>query len=228
MRKISLLIGLMAIFSVAVASPLFAYDYSEAENCAACHIPPGAHMAYVVDRWYESAHAQSYMSYLGNTYCATCHSPFQADPSATHSANEAIPEEQWEAVTCAVCHPPHDLRVEWGTPIALYDVASDSYSPVALEDANMLCEQCHTGERHSREFQGFGNTMMHKKGVRCIDCHMAKVPLPVEGLPDRASHDFAVAPNLPYSCGTIVGGCHSNKKVEWAEKQINKGRIHGE
>jgi hypothetical protein len=36
-----------------------------------------------------------------------------------------------------------------------------------------------------------------------------------------------VEANLPYSCGTVDGGCHSNKTTEWAQKQIDKDKIHG-
>jgi hypothetical protein len=38
------------------------------------------------------------------------------------------------------------------------------------------------------------------------------------------SHDFV--PDAKWSCGTFEdSGCHENKKVSWAEKQIEKG-IH--
>jgi hypothetical protein len=66
---------------------------------------------------------------------------------------------------------------------------------------------------------------MHKK-IKCIDCHVAKVPNPLDP-PGRMTrtHTFKVTENLPTSC--INAGCHSNKTVEWALKQIQKEKIHG-
>ena len=183
-------------------------------------------MPFVVDKWMQSVHARSYGDVQGNTYCARCHSPFQADPAATHAENEPVPLETWQAITCSVCHPPHDLRVAWGTPIALYDVGTGEYSPLSLDDANVQCEQCHSGARHARKFKAYGDLMFHKKDVRCIDCHMAKIPTGDEAVGRRASHTFNVVENLPWSCGTHAGGCHSNHKEEWALKQIQKGKIH--
>ena len=66
-----------------------------------------------------------------NTYCARCHSPFQADPEATYGTSELVAEADWQAVTCGSCHPPHSLRVAWGTPIGNFDVdASTPENPV--------------------------------------------------------------------------------------------------
>ena len=70
--------------------------------------------------------------------------------------------------------------------------------------------------------------MFEHKGVRCVDCHMPKVPM-VAGVETKMvhSHSWGVASTLPHSCGTTEGGCHSNHKHEWAVKQIAKGKIHG-
>ena len=227
MKTIGLIIVIAISITTGVASTAFAYNFDEANACASCHYPTGAHMPYVVDKWFDSKHAQSYGVYQGNTYCANCHAPFQADPLADHANNVPVSPDEWEAVTCGACHPPHNLRVEWGTTIGIYDIATEEYSPLNVDDSNALCTNCHTGMRHSQDFQGYGQVMFHKKGVQCIDCHMAKIPV-ADGLKDRAAHDFNVAANLPYSCGTIAGGCHSNHKESWALKQIAKKRIHGE
>jgi len=184
-------------------------------------------MPYVVDKWLESKHAQSYGVYQGNTYCAKCHAPFQADPNADHADKDPVSSDEWQAVTCGVCHPPRSLRIEWGTTIGVYDITTEEYSPLLVDDSNALCTNCHTGLRHSQDFQGYGQVMFHKKEVQCIDCHMPKTPV-ADDLKYRAAHDFNVAANLPYSCGTIAGGCHSNHKESWALKQITKGRIHSE
>jgi hypothetical protein len=58
---------------------------------------------------------------------------------------------------------------------------------------------------------------------------MPKVPntLDVED-PERMTrtHNWKVYENTAYSCGTVGGGCHENHKLEWAEKQILKEKIH--
>jgi hypothetical protein len=194
-------------------------DTSEADYCASCHYNPA--QVDIANEWKASAHGNSYLPFLGNTYCASCHSPFQADPDATHGDNDPIPLDEWEGVTCGACHPPHDLRVEWGTPIGNYDVAAGEWVPVYEEDANDLCEFCHSGSRHEKEFQGYG-TIMDKKDVQCIDCHMPVVP-GKESDKEHRSHDFEVYPE--YSCGLDNDDCHDNHKEGWAEKQIEKG-IH--
>lgn len=210
-----------------MASPAAAYDYTEANDCADCHFYPGdAVMQFTVDKWKESSHAQSHQLFLGNTYCASCHAPFQADPAATSDENAAVPLAEWEAVTCSSCHPPHDLRVEWGTPIGTYDVDTAAWSPVYEDEANLLCENCHSGSRHEQEFQGFGKAMSHK-GVRCIDCHMAAIPNDADPGRLTRNHSFNVGASLPYSCGVGEGGCHSNHTEDWAAKQIAKGKLHG-
>ncbi len=233
MRTLGWCLALMVTLGLIMASPASAQDRTEADRCAGCHFYPGnVVMPFVVGEtdpatgWYLSEHANSYSDNNGNTYCAKCHSPFQADPDATHGSNDPVPSEYWEAVTCSSCHPPHDLRVAWGTPIGNYDIQEGDWFPVY--DANALCTYCHTGARHEKDFQGYGDVMYHKKGVRCIDCHMAEVPNDLDP-PDRytRTHDFKVATNVPYSCGTVEGGCHANHKEEWAIKQIHKEKMHG-
>jgi hypothetical protein len=38
---------------------------------------------------------------------------------------------------------------------------------------------------------------------------------------------FEVGSDLPFSCGTVPGGCHSHHKEDWAIKQMVKNKIHG-
>jgi len=203
------------------------YDRTEAEGCGGCHFYPGSVvMPFTVDTYLdvETEHAYSYRSYIGNTYCAKCHSPFQAVPGVTYDTKEPVPLEEWEAVTCGSCHPPHDLRVEWGTPIGNYDIEEEEWTPVYEEDA--LCDYCHGNAHHDLEFQGFGKSMSEHKDVTCTDCHMPKVPNPLEEGRMTRTHNWKVYENTAYSCGTVGGGCHENHKTEWAEKQILKEKIH--
>lgn len=198
-----------------VPSPV-AGPTSEAAQCADCHAAP--HMAVVADRWLASAHAASTGAAHGNPECAVCHSPLEA------GGNRPISSALWQGVTCSVCHPPEAQRTEWQTPIATYDVATRTYSPVPVYDANVLCTHCHTGD-HAPQFHSYGYYMVIS-GVRCIDCHMAKIPSADPAVGDRAAHDFKVAANLPYSCGTYPGGCHARRPESWAERIIAAGLIH--
>ena len=195
----------------------------EAAQCAGCHDNP--QMAFVANKWLQSMHANSYGASQGNTFCAQCHAPFQADANATATNNAPIPPEMWQGVTCPSCHPSHDQMTAWGTPIATYDVATGTHTPVALADANQLCMHCHTG-LHAAKFEGPG-LLMVQTGVRCIDCHMAKVPSGHRNVPDTAAHDFKVAANLPNSCAMFAGGCHSDGTQAWALQEIRSGAIHG-
>lgn len=183
-----------------------------------------AYVAFVRSRWSESRHADTYGPAQGNTFCAQCHSPLQADAGASETRNAAIPEAQWQDVTCSVCHPSAAQREAWGSPIATYDVATKTYESVPLAGADDLCMHCHTGE-FATEFQSYG-TVMHEAGVRCIDCHMALIPAGDPSIGRWPAHDFKVAANLPYSCGTYPGGCHSRRPETWARGILALGPLH--
>jgi hypothetical protein len=183
-----------------------------------------AYVAFVRSKWSESRHADTYGPAQGNTFCARCHSPLQADAGASETRTTAIPEAQWQDVTCSVCHPSAGQRAAWGSPIAKYDVATKTYESVPLADADELCTHCHTGE-FTTGFQGYGS-VMHDAGVRCIDCHMAVIPADDPNVGQWPAHDFKVAANLPYSCGTYPGGCHSRRPETWARRILTLGPLH--
>ena len=224
---LALAVGVTVAFWGVASASQSGGDHTEANDCASCHYGAGGVvMPAVVAQWEGSAHGNSYSESNGNTYCASCHSQGLADPDASYGNNDPVPQEDWQDVTCSSCHPPHDLRVEWGTPIGTYDVDTSEWSPVQVEDSNELCTSCHAGTRHGKDFKGFGQSMFDKKGVDCVDCHMPEVPL--EGASDGVirSHTWTVWDNLPQSCG-LESGCHSNHSEKWAEKQIAKEKIHG-
>lgn len=224
--------ALALVLSCGIALPVEAQEAglerSEPDGCADCHFNPG--MAETVSDWETSEHGQSFDWGAGaNTYCAECKSPLLWNPAATSDTNDPIPVEEWQDVTCSSCHPPHDERVEWGTPIGVIadptaDDPHDKWMP--LYDIDELCVSCHSGTRHAKSFQGFGKVMFYKKDVGCADCHMAEVP---NSSPDGfgASHTWSVYGSLPYSCGIGAGNCHFNKTMKWAEKQIEKMKVHG-
>lgn len=217
----------ITVFLCMAAAQESGSDHSEAETCASCHINPA--MPIVVDQWNTSEHGNSYDNGSGaNTYCASCKAPMNADPFATSSDNEPVPAEEWQDITCSACHPPHDLRVEWGTPIGNFNVTTGEWMPVY--DANELCVYCHSGSRHGKEFASFGKIMFDKKEVKCIDCHMPEIPVMINGETLYVySHTWLVKENLPYSCGVkgTDSDCHKTHDQVWAEKQIDKMKIHG-
>ena len=190
--------------------------------CTECN--SSAAVAFITAKWATGPHASTNGPAQSNTFCASCHSPLQATVGAGPRSNEPIAAASWQGVTCAVCHASEAQRTAWKTPIAVYDVATRSYAPVPLGDADVLCTHCHTGE-HGIGFQGYG-VVMHEAAVRCIDCHMAPIPADDPSVGQRPAHDFKVVANLPYSCGTYPGGCHTRRPESWAVRILALGPIH--
>jgi hypothetical protein len=215
------------------------YNYSESNGCNSCHFARGAggdHMleavgvrfdeatnafAFSGGGWRASQHSISNYKSTQNTYCAKCHSPLQADPSAQFmvGGSKPIPDGMVEGVTCAVCHPSHTSAVVLGRRLGVYKWGMDKTKPEAYDvvhegNEDVLCLNCHTS-RHNETNPAFD--LMYVAGVRCMDCHM-----PINGaniigseVPKRA-HDFKVAKNLPYSCGVqgSIVHCHPEFSVE--------------
>jgi hypothetical protein len=209
------------------------YDWHEGEYCSHCHFNPN--MENVAVDWSDSTHADSYKSYKAKDRCAKCHSPLDyGDQPPSIPAPDPddppievpIPIGDWQGVTCAACHPSHNLRVEWGTPIGNYDYETGTWSPVYEEDIDDLCLFCHDSAKKGhagveQETQGF-TQIMHKKGVNCVDCHMGETDA---GDGPFMSHGFQIPGENPDvdSCGLENEDCHPNHTDDWAEKQIAKG-----
>lgn len=212
------------------------YDWSEGEDCSHCHFNPK--MEDVAESWSESTHADSYKFYKAKDRCAKCHAPLDYGDQPPSIPGEEpgdppqevpIPIADWQGVTCSACHPPHNLRVEWGTPIGTYDYETETWTPVYEEDIDDLCLFCHDGDKKGHaevdeETQGY-TQIMHKKGVSCVDCHMGATDA---GNGEFMSHGFKIPGEDPdvNSCGTGEDGnpdCHPNHTDDWAQKQIDKG-----
>lgn len=197
------------------------------EPCDGCHVPglnPNVELAF--ETWVMSEHLNGVT--FGPDFCKNCHQPFRADEPCGE------PDRVY-GIECAVCHTPRgdecdrELRV-WDRSLCEYG------PPIEHHDLDELCLTCHNQPDiigHSAfdaPPQGFGKAMLVQQGVQCVDCHMPIVPfvdrfgIETEG----RTHNWKVAENLPYSCGTMDGGCHANKTDEWALKQIAKNKIHGE
>ena len=78
MRTFITILAFATLIGFFAGASNWAYDRSEAEYCSGCHINPN--MQFVVDNWFNSNHAESFNGFNGNTYCAECHTPIQADP----------------------------------------------------------------------------------------------------------------------------------------------------
>jgi hypothetical protein len=220
--KLSLVLGFLGVFALVVMSMgSVAYDWSGSESCgtnaAFCH--PAQQT--IVDEWKTTEHANSWLPFLDNTYCAKCHSPMQADFTLENSDDAVkVGFNNWEGVGCSSCHPDHHFRVEHGTPLGVVTGFDSEDKPIyeAIYSFEDLCQHCH-GEK---EYQGYGK-IMEKKGVTCEDCHIINVPdSTADGHP---RHTFM--PTGTESCGVDDSDCHENKDSEWAQKQIDKNKMHG-
>ena len=153
-------------------------------------------------------------------------------PAASHGSNTDIlpgvpPLPQ--AITCAVCHPSHHDRVEWGTPIGNYDIVAGAHFAVSVEDEDELCQYCHSGSRHAVY------RMPEMDHIKCVDCHMPMMPVArADGsIKMTRTHAFgfpddpvALAERAYFSCGTDGLGCHGEHDTEWAVEYIESGVIH--
>ncbi len=234
------------------------YDYTAPETCAGCHFLLGLdHTSRTLgviwnaqtqtwqltgSGWLASPHSQSDHGSTENGFCAKCHSPMQAAATATFNSGQvtnaaSIPQQRFEAVTCATCHPPDNIAAVLGAlnPNALDGGAIAIYlwkgynNPASYQTLNpgqddLLCLNCHE-RRHNTSDTAFA--AMYSAGVRCVDCHMAQYQYiggGSTGLPQLAEvfHDLNVGADLPYSCGAqgSISGCHSTFTVTDAQNII--------
>ena len=224
------LLALLAVPILALSVPALAQDCplpGPYEPCDACHAPgvnPNVELAF--ETWVMSEHLNGVT--FGPDFCKDCHQPFRAEEPCGE------PDRAY-GVECAVCHTGRGGGCD--RELRVWDRAACDYGPlIEHDDLNELCLTCHNQPDiigHSAfdaPPKGWGQVMLERKGVWCVDCHMPIVPyvdrfgVETEG----RTHNWKVADNLPYSCGTLPGGCHANKTDEWALKQIAKNKIHGE
>ncbi len=197
--------------------PASALNQDTPDGCAACHtsINPSAGtavMGAVVSDWKVSEHANS-LDEPGsdnNDYCARCKSPFEGNPAWNLPPDDPdrpterveVDPDDWQGITCRVCHPPHDTPdfytgeiiegvglfigsqlepdEDGGLQEAWIEI-TDPGRPADSHAAEQLCtEYCHTGSRHGVDWRGAGKHMREYAGLTCYDCHMAEVSGPVE------------------------------------------------
>jgi hypothetical protein len=123
--------------------------------CTACH--SGSRHG---TGWEESAHANTYHSGTDhdndNSYCARCVSPFQYDPDVNRTTADIVPADEWEAITCIVCHDQHSLE------LALFN-GTGREEP--LEKSTDLCESCHYGSRHGTGWEESAHATNYHNGT---------------------------------------------------------------
>ncbi len=169
--------------------------------CTACH--SGSHHD---TGWGESAHANTYHpGENDNSYCARCVSPFQYDPDVNRTTADTVPEDEWEAITCIVCHDPHTLE------IALFNGTGREEH---LEDPTDLCTSCHSGSHHDTGWGESAHAKTYHPGsndnsycARCVS------PLNYDPSVNRTTAD-----TIPEDDWTAIGCiiCHDPHTLELA------------
>ena len=196
------------------------YDYAAPETCAGCHFILGLdHTSRVFgviwndttqtwqltgSGWLASRHAQSDHASTENGFCAKCHSPLQASASASFNNGVVnagpIPQQRFQAVTCATCHPPDNITAQIGAlnPDAIdggavaiylwkgvnnpasYQTLSAGVNADGTSKEDLLCLNCHE-QRHNTDNSAMWAMMTTTHNhlipgggpVRCMDCHMS-------------------------------------------------------
>src|ERR1035437_9027747 len=198
------------------------YDYAAPETCAGCHFLLGLdHTSRVLgviwndttqtwqltgSGWLASRHPQSDHGSTENGFCAKCHSPLQASASAAFNNGVVnagpIPQQRFQAVTCATCHPPDNITAQIGAvnPDAIdggaiaiylwkgvnnpasYQTLSTGVNADGTSKEDALCLNCHEQRHNFTEgtpmyamMTTTHNHLIPGGGpVRCIDCHNSK------------------------------------------------------
>jgi NapC/NirT cytochrome c family, N-terminal region len=186
-------------------------------SCTATGVPytccTGAHAGTCPDMWqltgsgwFASRHSQSDYASTENAFCAKCHSPLQASASASFNNGAVVnagpvPQQRFQAVTCATCHPPDNITAQIGAlnPDAIdggaisiylfkgynnpasYQTLSTGVNADGTSKEDLLCLNCHE-QRHNftpgtpmyAMMTTTHNHLIPGGGpVRCMDCHMS-------------------------------------------------------
>ncbi|MFW6063680.1 MAG: hypothetical protein ACOC9V_05825 [Chloroflexota bacterium] len=155
------------------------------------HVATQAELDAAYEEWEASEHAHTFDGGMGaNTTCAKCKSPLNWDPSQEEAQQLAldcgsckrepgaprpdlaegvpVPEEEWQHITCDVCHMP--AGDSFYTGIAFWNQESGRYEEVA--DVDDLCARCHEGQHGFRVIEEQEATAIHGE-MACTECHGA-------------------------------------------------------
>jgi hypothetical protein len=218
--------------------------------CASCHAEEPYHT--FPQQWELSSHAEAtarafwYPTGEGREDCARCHSGVGFIDFAA-----GVPEEErrtdYQVITCAVCHDPHDASSP--TQLRIFDtVEIASGDKIINGGASATCMSCHNqngnasaevagaaaGERfHTPHYSaaaelslGTGGYTWGEElpasnhasmGVTCISCHMAESP----GMDDAGTPDDS-SDDSPLPGHMTVGG-HTFSMVSPVDGTENVG-----
>ena len=104
-------------------------------------------------------------------------------------------------VNCLDCHNPHSMKLK--------------------VEGNALCLQCHSAEAYQQPKHL--NHPVGSEGAQCVSCHMPDRTY--MGVDDRRDHSFKIprpAISAQFDSPNSCNGCHQDKSVDWAEKQVAK------
>jgi hypothetical protein len=151
--------------------------------------------------WNTSAHAphdnDPATDHGMNTYCASCKSPSQWDPTTSYGTGVDIAKEDYRGITCGDCHNPHN---------------ETGYIAQLRWDPEESCDECHNGGHHEtmRTEELVGEPSVDREDypymeeVACVDCHMFSTG---HGMPEPYTvlgHSFEPTIEACISCHTDV------------------------
>jgi hypothetical protein len=117
-----------------------------AGDCAQCHDSKPNHVRSA--EWNNSGHAVAPVEEEAG--CVRCHS---ANGFANYTAGKpAVADPNWEAITCAACHDPHDAtnphQLRTAAPVKLMD----NKTTITEGGAGLLCMNCHMSRRDATNY----------------------------------------------------------------------------
>ena len=217
------------------------YLYTDAKFCLTCKTEGNAIMPRAIGvsvngkeltpdgkGWLASAHAKAHSHQQEiNSYCAKCHFPTYDKVTLDKDKGEAIPEGQWQGVTCRACHSSNLERTLRKSTLINYKPGQDKSSPQSYvfidkkdgKAQNSQCLFCHT-KGHTFKID-VKNQMMADGDLKCIDCHMAAYQQEQYTL--ARFHNMKVEENLPWSCGSKLGNngsCHVEAEPAWMKESL--------
>jgi hypothetical protein len=151
--------------------------------------------------WNQSAHAphdnDPATDHGMNTYCASCKSPSQWDPTTSRSTGVDIAKEDYRGITCGDCHNPHNNtghigQLRW-----------------SVEES---CDACHNGGHHetmrTKELSGEPSVdredYPYMEEVECVECHMFQTGRSVPEPWKKVGHYFEASIEACVECHTDV------------------------
>ena len=152
--------------------------------------------------WFASRHSQSDYASTENGFCTKCHAPLQASASASFSGGTInagpVPQQRFQAVTCASCHPPDNITAEIG-----------ALNPDAI-DGGAIAIYLWKGYNNPASYQtlppassGVNGDGTSKEDALCLNCHEQRhnfTPGTVMYAMMTTTHNHLTTPSGPVRC----------------------------